>query len=221
MKKYPGIDYSFRPASYWADTNPLSAILRNVKGEARRRAIREFWSSRQCEDLDPRVFQEELYGESREGLGRIHPSFMGGEYLPGYQPGEVEVARIAMESVTADVISVRARPAGQGIAYRVLDEYDSAFDLPFARSLRPLSLGRLIRLLDVGRLRDPGFPLGLSLGYNQLGVKFSGYEGKRHFTRISSEFYPKLLEHYEQVYDDWVADGLAAQGTQVVDGGAE
>ncbi len=220
MKKYPGIDYSFRPASYWADTSPLSAILRNVKGEARRRAIREFWSSQQCEDLDPRVFQEELDDQSREGLGKIHPSCMGGEYLPGYKGGEVEIARIALESVTADVISVRARPAGLGIVYRVEDEYDSTFDLPFTRSRQPLSLARLIRLLDAGRLRDTGFPLGLSLGYNQMNVDCGGYAGVRHFTRITSEFYPQLFAHFERFYDDWVSEGEASRGTLVVDGGA-
>lgn len=220
MKKYPGIDYSFRPASYWSDATPVSAVLRNVKGEARRIAIRHFCAKQEADCLDQKVFQEEIDNESRDALGKIHPSYMGGEYLPGYNGGEAEIARINLESTTADVISIRARPAGQGIAYQVVDEYNSSFDLPFSRSLQPLSLRRIIRLLDVGRLRDPGFPLGLSLGYNQLGVWYDGYAFKRHFTKISSEFYPQLFTHYERVYDDWVADGEASKGTLAVDGGA-
>jgi hypothetical protein len=36
MKKYRGIRYGFRPASYWSETDPLTAILRNVTGENRR-----------------------------------------------------------------------------------------------------------------------------------------------------------------------------------------
>jgi hypothetical protein len=220
MKKHPGIDYSFRPTSYWADTSPLSAILRNVKGENRRQMITDFWKAGRLEDLEPSILLDEQDDESRKRRGRIHPSFMGGEYLPGYRGGEVEIARIALESTTADVISLRARPAGQSIAYQVVDEYDSSFDLPFARSREPVSLARLIRLLDKGRLRDPGFPLGLSLGYNQLGVWYAGYAFKRHFTRITSEFYPQLFAHYERFYDDWVAAGEASQGTLAVDGGA-
>jgi len=43
-------------------------------------------------------------------LDLIHPSFMGGEYLPDYRRDEIEIARIELESTTSDVISVRARP---------------------------------------------------------------------------------------------------------------
>jgi hypothetical protein len=36
-KLYAGIDYEFRPASYWTTpSDPLKAILRNVKGRNRR-----------------------------------------------------------------------------------------------------------------------------------------------------------------------------------------
>ena len=41
-KRFRGIDYSFRPASYWDDTSVLHATLRDVKGENRRRLIRDF-----------------------------------------------------------------------------------------------------------------------------------------------------------------------------------
>ncbi len=30
MRKYRGIRYAFRPASFWDDPDPLSAVLRNV-----------------------------------------------------------------------------------------------------------------------------------------------------------------------------------------------
>jgi len=50
---------------------------------------------------------------AREGLGAIHPSFMGGEYLPGYRRNEVEIVRIELDSTTSDAISLRARPIGR------------------------------------------------------------------------------------------------------------
>ena len=31
MKRHPGIDYSYRPSSYWADDSPTQAILKNIK----------------------------------------------------------------------------------------------------------------------------------------------------------------------------------------------
>ena len=40
MKKYPEIAYDFRPNSYAEPTDPLSAILNNVKGENRRQMIK-------------------------------------------------------------------------------------------------------------------------------------------------------------------------------------
>jgi hypothetical protein len=50
--------------------------------------------------------------EARISLGQIHPTFMGGEYLPNYCRQEVEIARIALASTTSDVISLRASPSG-------------------------------------------------------------------------------------------------------------
>src|SRR5260221_10241236 len=42
-KLYAGINYDFRPESYWiAARNPLEAALRNVKGRNRREMIRDY-----------------------------------------------------------------------------------------------------------------------------------------------------------------------------------
>ena len=64
-----------------------------------------------------------LDDESRQRLGHVHPHFIGGEYLPSYGRQEVEIARIELASTTSDVISLRARPAGSRIRYRIVDEY--------------------------------------------------------------------------------------------------
>ena len=46
---------------------------------------------------------------------------MGGEYLPDYLPTEVEVARIDLQSIMRDAISIRACRDPKGIRYRVVD----------------------------------------------------------------------------------------------------
>jgi hypothetical protein len=39
---FEGIDYAFRPESYWDVADPLGAILVNVKGTRRRQMIRDY-----------------------------------------------------------------------------------------------------------------------------------------------------------------------------------
>jgi len=206
MKKYQGIRYGFRPKSYWAETDPLSAILRNVTGENRRQMITDYWASGRIEELDITLLQDEVDTSTRTRLGRIHPSFMGGEYLPSYLPGELEIARINLKSTTSDVISLRARPSPEGISYRVVDEYKAEFTLPIPHSTKPLTLAETINQFDQGSLDDSCFNNsdGLSLGYNWLNVDEDNYESLRYFTSISSQIYRQLHEHFEHVYDDWL-----------------
>ncbi len=210
MKKYARIRYGFRPQSYWEDADPLSAILRNVTGENRRRMITDYWHAGRLEELDSNLLRDEPDDESRMRLGRIHPSFMGGEYLPHYLVGEVEIARLCLQSTTSDVVSLRARPSPEGISYRVLDEYKGRFTLPISTSLLPLTLTELVRQFDDGRLHELDWDGGLALGYNNMNADGgSDYESLRHFTAISSSFYRQLSTHYEHVFEDWVKESSA------------
>jgi hypothetical protein len=80
IKLYAGIDYDFRPESYWAPAgNPLAAALRNVKGRNRREMIRDYHSSGLLPTLSDDLLRDTLEEDTRESLGLIHPSFMGGE----------------------------------------------------------------------------------------------------------------------------------------------
>jgi hypothetical protein len=210
MKWYAGIDYGQRPGSYWEEGDVLSALLRNVKGRERREAIRDYHEQGRLHELDETFLRETLSEEERERLGKIHPAFMGGEYLPDYADGEVEIARIELESTTRDVVSIRAAVKGAGIAYRIIDEYDTEFELGLRHSREPLLLAELIGLIDGSG--HPGFGTGLALCYNQMHAGKCGRGGYRKFTRVSSEIYPQLAEHYERVYDDWVNEGEAQSG---------
>ena len=112
--RHRDIAYSFRPLSYWEIPGSLfELVLRNVKGTKRREMIRDFNEQGRLDQLVPVLTADELSDEDREGLGAIHPSFMGGEYLPGYRRNEVEIVRIELDSTTSDVISLRARPIGR------------------------------------------------------------------------------------------------------------
>ena len=210
MKKYKGIRYGFQPKSYWVETDPLSAILRNVTGENRRQMITDYWVSGRIDELDVSLLHDEVDDDTRTNIGRIHPSFMGGEFLPSYLAGEIEIARITLKSTTSDVISLRARPIPEGIAYRIIDEYGAKFTLPIPSSTEPLTLAELIRQFDEGSLDDSGFNNsdGLTLGYNWLNVDEDNHESLRSFTSISSRIYRKLHAHFENVYDDWLEQCL-------------
>jgi hypothetical protein len=94
-----GIDYEFRSESFWtAASNPLAAVLRNVKGRNRREMIREYYGAGKLDELSNELLRDSLNEEVRISLGKIHPTFIGGEYLPGYRRQEVEIARIALSS---------------------------------------------------------------------------------------------------------------------------
>lgn len=212
MKTYPGIDYDQRPASYFDDSDPLTAILRNVQGTERRAMIRACWESGELEELDDALLTEKLGKDLRRRLGRIDPCFMGGEYLPSYRPEEREIARIELQSTTRDVISIRARPSGRirrRIHYRVVDEYRNTFIVKPKFSVQPLTLRELIGLFE--NSGHPELPGPLSTGYNECLAddKDSRLE-LRDFTQISSDLYPQLSDHYEQVFDDWVREGEKA-----------
>src|SRR5207245_204761 len=100
------------------------------------------------DQLEKDLLVDCLNEEARSRLGKIHPSFMGGEYLPDYANGEVEIARVELQSTTSDVISIRARKEGKTIAYSVADEYETEFPVSPRSSAKPLSLEQVIDLID-------------------------------------------------------------------------
>ena len=197
---------SFRPSSYWEDNDPLAAILRNVKGANRRQIITDYWNAGRIEDLDPDLLSDETVPELRQFLERLHPSFMGGEYLPTLLPAEVEIARISLQSTTFDVISIRAHrePGSELIHYRIEDEYDTNFEFEPTTSAAPLTHDELVAFIDGV---DGGTGGGLALCYNEMNFECVGdADSLRNFTTVSSLFYPDLEDHYEAVFDRWVEE---------------
>jgi hypothetical protein len=144
---------------------------------------------------------DELGEEQRSRLGQIHPSFMGGEYLPAYRKREVEIARIELASTTSDVISIRARKTGWRIRYSVCDEYETDFSASPRSSAKPLTLGQLTKLID-----NAGDGESLALCYTMMNYSADSIEDLdaiRSFTEVRSELYPQLSMHYNNVTDHW------------------
>ena len=221
-KRYPNINYKFRPKSYWKDEDPEQAILKNIKGQYRKEQIKKALAQGNLKSLPEDILQETLSEESRCAYGRVHPSLMGGEYLPEYEKEEVEIARLSLNSTTSDVISIRAKKVDKNtIQYRVVDEYNLEFKLHFTTSKQPLSLARLIEFLE--KSGHPELPGNLIVGYNNYNC--SSYDPDympaaelRHFTKITSDFYPELEEHCEHVFDDWVKETEAEAGREEAEG---
>jgi hypothetical protein len=169
--------------------------------------IRDFYTEGNLETLCDELLADTLDEHARRSLGLIHPSFMGGEYLPNYTLDEVEIARIELESTTSDVISVRARPRGNRIEYSICDEYESEFRLPQKTSSHPFSLRRLIYFLDNVEHgeSDPSWKrFGFVLSYNQCNLDCgTPVEELENFTRVTSDFFLDLGLHYAQMIAEW------------------
>ena len=137
-------DLAFRPASYFADV----AAWHNVTGTLRRDLLRQ-GDPAALLAYEPELLDDESPGAFRDFLGAIRPELRSGEDPPGYLPGEVEIARLRYtRTVHQEVTAVRARPDGDGIAYRVVDEYLTEYNCDPDWSAAPLTLGELIDLVD-------------------------------------------------------------------------
>lgn len=219
-----GYDFDFRP-DYWSPADALSAILTNVKGQLRRELIRDVVSGEAADkvreaggDEQTQAFMSEVQPallandlEDPGSLGRIHPHFLGGEFLPEYFPGEVEIARIVLQSTTMDVISVRARPSEDGrIGYRVVDEYETEFETGTDSSAAPLSMAELIALIDGVHWGEEEPEVGLTDSYRELNLRDSDMspEDLVGFVTVTSEFYPELERYYEEQAEEWCAQML-------------
>jgi hypothetical protein len=118
------IELNFRPKCYFWPLDLRTHVVSSVKGAARRTYVERMFADGREGELPEHVIQSSLEPELRQAVGALHPSFMGGEYLPDRQETEVEIARITIASTTQDVTCVYARRTKDCIHYRTVDEYD-------------------------------------------------------------------------------------------------
>jgi hypothetical protein len=197
----PGIDLSFRPRTYFWPLGLETHLVARVKGAERKAALKA-WIAAGCVGHIPDFFaQSTLDDKERQALGRIHPAFMGGEYLPEMMDTEVEIARITIASVTQDVTSVFARRTKHRIRYRVVDEYEGGTlcGRTTRTSVRPLALGELEAFFN-----------GAWSIFDVVAMNFhrEGYdrEAMRDFVvGVESQFYPQIGRLYELRIEAWGA----------------
>ena len=202
-----GIDLDFTPAAYFTARDLQLALPSDIRGQARRDLARKL--AAQGAALPQELTAPELTVDDRRAWGAIHPMLMGGEYLPPMGQDVVEVARISLESVTADQISVRARRTPEGIAYTIVDEYDGAdnYTLDPSVSHSPLSMRQLIAMLD-GACERGGAVMSPVVWHIEDGM--CGTDEMRGFVSVESDFYPDLGAYYNARFEQWFAENAAA-----------
>jgi hypothetical protein len=145
------------------------------------------------------ISEPELTHEQRKAQSGIHPSWMGGEYLPNREAQEVEIARITIASTTQDVTCVYAKRGAARIYYRVVDEYeDMTLDERTRTSIRPLTL---IELFD---FFIKGWDLFCCLEANFGDHGYHREEVQGFIVDASSSFYAEFGDLVTQRVDTWV-----------------
>src|SRR2546426_289101 len=94
-----GIDLAFRPSSYFWPLGLETHLLSRIKGAERKAALKHLIDAKRLDEIPDFLARSALSHAERLALGRIHPDFMGGEYLPNLSAREVEIARITIASV--------------------------------------------------------------------------------------------------------------------------
>ena len=196
-------DLDYRPRTYFWPLGLKPHPLSSIKGANRRSLIAGVLAEDLDADIPPVLLQPALPDPLRQYVGRLHPSGMGGEYLPDLIPDEVEIARITIASTTQDVTCVYARQVEDAIALRVVDEYEGG-TLSSKRGRKypgPLSLGELTKFF----LRR----------WNLLDVLQMNFEGEwdrseevLRFFWASSDFYPEFDDLLRYRVRKWLKQQL-------------
>jgi hypothetical protein len=178
------LDLDFRPKSYFRPEKLEKYLLSKVKGAVLRKKLKALFDEGRHHEVRDLVGDAAFSVADRKALESFHPMFMGGNYLPDTEDGEVEIARISIQSTTFDVTSVYAKPVDGAIHYRVVDEYggDTLQGPSEATTSAPMTLG------DFAEFFLTAWPLidVLEMNYED------NVDGALGFFSADSDFYPDL-----------------------------
>lgn len=195
--------WNWRPETY---ENPSLAKICNIFGTERRRMA---WEHFEKGGTPPPefVYEERLGPHDRGMWTRLSLANWGGEFLPPMKAREIEIARVELLSATRDVYSIRARSFRGRVRYRVVDENDGEFILPFDRSNGPLSVRELVRLLEETRFDGYDEPGLVRPFWDQQVECGDEPEEAVRFATVESVLYGSRVN---RVYED-LAEGFLQQ----------
>ena len=121
------INLEFRPKTYFRPEKLEKYLLSKIKGAVLRKKLQALFEAGRHQEMQDLLGDAAFSVGDRKVLESVHPMFMGGNYLPDTDDGEVEIARISIRSTTFDVTSVYAKPVDGAIHYRVVDEYGGGY----------------------------------------------------------------------------------------------
>ena len=189
---------NYRPISYFS-YKKLGIPVDEIKGAVRRHYVKQALQSG-VYDLDPIFLKSKLSEDERCILSRIHPAFMGGEYLPDTDLEEVEIARITIASTTHDVACIYTSFKGDKYHYRIVDEYDgdTIEGLKKKVSKKPLTLKVLMDFFL------KGWDIFCFLDLNFAHYNYDRDKVKVFIIEASSNFYSQFGDLLDQRIDDWL-----------------
>jgi hypothetical protein len=199
------LDLNFRPQSYFWPMNERSHVVSAIKGAERRAYVERMIAEGREAELPPDLLQSNLRPEELRATIAVHPSFMGGEYLPDRQEKEIEIARITIASVTQDVTCIYASRVGDDFTYRTVDEYegDTLTEARACSSRLPLTVNELTDFF----LQAWDLLMVLDMNFGSDGRRA---DEVRAFFWGSSEFYPGFKALIAHRVEEWLKPQLAA-----------
>lgn len=212
MPSKENYNMNYRPKTYWVYGDQHTKVEATVKGSVRRTIAKLGLEGDPVALTDPHAFDVSLTDKERGLRASMHPSLMGGEFLPDYDDGEVEIARVSYASVTADVVSVRARWFETEIHYSIVDEYYDdygSYQITLKSSKTPLTFEEIISLIDtaMGGACQCEDGNGLVLPVLNGNVE-TGLDNLAGFVEVTSPFYPQLNDWYSTVFKEWLDEKL-------------
>ena len=194
-----GIDGKYRPNTYFYDFDTGLPIKGAVLQAAYRQAVLED----DQEAAEAILLDSPTNDEERQRLGAIHPSLMGGLYLPNRSGAEIEVARVTIASTTMDVTCVFASPTLSGIRLKVVDEYEGET----LDESNELIASKPLKLLEFINFFFKGWDLTGCLDANFSDWGYPRDEVHGFVVSATSDFYPDFSEAVHR-YIDWWLNGL-------------
>lgn len=175
------LNLSFAPRSYFGPQSLENYVVSRVKGAIVKDKLKALLRDGRLAEFNS-LFANGVPEDEFRLLEAVDPAFMGGNSLPDFAPGEIEIARVQMISGRHDVVAIYVQSDHGQLRYRIVDEYNGRTlrgDVEIVRS-RPLKLAEVVDyLFGVWPLAD--------ILRNEFGGVIESAIG---FFKATSDFYP-------------------------------